>query len=46
MEVWMWAAVSAIAAITVSGAVFGPVFYKVGYKRRQEKAESAIGSAE
>ncbi|MBQ8331854.1 MAG: ribonuclease Y [Clostridia bacterium] len=46
METWMWAILSAAATLVVSGIVFGLIFYRVGYKRRQEKAESEIGSAE
>lgn len=42
METW----IVAIIAAGVSGALFGGVFFKVGYKRRQKKAEAAIGSAE
>ena len=34
------------ASAAVAAAVSGIVFYKTGYKRRQKKAESAIGSAE
>lgn len=45
METWMWAIIVAVAAV-VSGTVFGLVFFRVGYKRRQKKAEAEIGSAE
>ena len=34
------------AGLALGGVGFGLVFYRVGYKRRQAKAESAIGSAE
>ena len=46
MEAWMLATIAAMAAAVVTGTVFGLVFYRVGYKRRQEKAEAEIGSAE
>lgn len=46
METWMLATIAAMAAAVVAGTVFGLVFYRVGYKRRQEKAEAEIGSAE
>ena len=39
-------AIASTAAIPVVATTFGIIFYKVGYKRRREKAESAIGSAE
>lgn len=46
METWMLATIAALAAAVVTGTVFGLIFYRVGYKRRQEKAEAEIGSAE
>ena len=46
METWMWAILAAAASMAVSAVVFGLIFYRVGYKRRQEKAEAEIGSAE
>ena len=45
METWMWVVITAGVAAVV-GLLFGLIFYRVGYKRRQEKAESEIGSAE
>ena len=38
--------VGILAGAVPAGAAFGVIFFKVGYKRRQEKAEAAIGSAE
>lgn len=38
--------VGILAGSVPAGAVFGVIFFKVGYKRRQEKAEAEIGSAE
>lgn len=45
METWIVAVIAAGSALG-SGAIFGFSFFKVGYKRRQQKAEAAIGSAE
>ena len=46
MDLWMWAVLGGTLGAVVAGVVFGLIFYRVGYKRRQEKAESEIGSAE
>ena len=46
MEVWMWALLGGVIGAVPAGTIFGAIFYRVGYKRRQEKAESEIGSAE
>ena len=46
MEPWMWGLVVGVATFAVTSPVFGIIFYKVGYKRRQETAELEIGSAE
>ncbi|MBE6546695.1 MAG: ribonuclease Y [Ruminococcaceae bacterium] len=42
----MWALLGGVIGAVPAGTVFGLIFYRVGYKRRQEKAESEIGSAE
>ena len=47
MPEWLIPAViAAIATAAVATPICGVVFYKVGYKGRQRKAESEIGSAE
>ena len=46
MEQWLMYTVIAVAAFAVSGALFGLIFFRVGYRARQKKAESEIGSAE
>jgi len=46
MAEWMWALLGGVIGAVPAGTVFGLIFYRVGYKRRQEKAESEIGSAE
>ena len=38
--------IGGVAGIVLGGLGFGLTFYRVGYKRRQAKAESVIGSAE
>lgn len=43
---WIWIVLGGVAGLAVGGAGFGLIFYRVGYKRRQVKAESVIGSAE
>ena len=45
METWI-VAIIAVGAALISGLVCGLLFFKVGYKRRQQKAEAEIGSAE
>ena len=42
----MWAILSAGVTLALSAVIFGSIFYRVGYKRRKEKAEAEIGSAE
>ena len=46
METWVWILLSVVATLAVCAPLFGLIFFKVGYKRRQEKAEAEIGSAE
>ena len=46
MEPWMIGLISGAASFAVAATAFGIIFYKVGYKRRQETAELEIGSAE
>lgn len=46
MDEWMIATIAAMITAVVVGTVIGIIFYRVGYKRRQEKAEAEIGSAE
>ncbi len=46
MEQWLMYTVIAVAAFSVSGALFALIFFRVGYRARQKKAESEIGSAE
>ena len=46
MDPWMIALITGVATFVVSSLTFGFIFYKVGYKRRQETAELEIGSAE
>ncbi len=46
MEQWLMYTVIAVAAFAVSGALFALIFFRVGYRARQKKAESEIGSAE
>ena len=46
MEAWMWALISGVGSAIVAALIFGLIFYRVGYKRRQKKAEHEIGSAE
>ncbi len=46
MEPWMIATIAATASALVAAPIFGIIFYNVGYKRRKEKAELEIGSAE
>ncbi len=46
MEAWMIATLAALAGAVVVGTILGIIFYRVGYKARQKKAEAEIGSAE
>jgi len=45
METWMWVVI-AIGSAVLAGIIFGALFFRVGYKQRQKKAEAEIGSAE
>ena len=46
MEAWMIATIAALASAVVIGTIFAILFYHIGYKNRQKKAEAEIGSAE
>ncbi len=46
MDPWLIALITGVGTFVVSSLTFSFIFYKVGYKRRQETAELEIGSAE
>ena len=46
MDPWMSALIAGVSTFVVSALAFSFIFYRVGYKRRQETAELEIGSAE